>query len=333
MVRKIDSLQYLRAFAALWVLLTHVLQTLHMRPGGIFFAGQWGVDIFFLLSGFIIYLTTKDHSSWKAFAIKRVFRIYPAYWLCLIVYVAYSVIYNGGGYEASTIIQNILMIPYSGPITYKSLAVGQAWSTCYEMYFYFLLAILLLCNMSKKRLLPIILILFVAFFILTRVHPSKGFLGYLYSLMGMPYVLFFCEGILIARFQEKIREVKIKKNILAIFSILSLLAYCFVLCRTYYLIASLIISPLFFIIVYKANEALPEKGIINTVMVRLGDISFSIYLVHLVVILFLFNQCGIVGFVPLLCTSLMITLVFSFLSYYMVEKKFIDLGKKLYAKL
>ena len=146
-------------------------------------------------------------------------------------------------------------------------------------------------------------------------------------------MLFFCEGVLIARFQEKIREIRIKKNTLAIVSILSLLAYCIVLCRTYYLLASLVISPLFFIIVYKANEVLPEKGIINTVMVRLGDISFSIYLVHLVVIQFLFNQCGIVGFVPLLCISLMITLAFSFLSYYIVEKKFIDLGKKMSAKL
>ena len=95
--KKIVSLQYLRAFAALWVMLTHVLQRLGIRPGGVTFAGQWGVDIFFLLSGFIIFLTTKDHSSWKIFALKRVCRIYPAYLVCLIVYTSYSIIFNGGG--------------------------------------------------------------------------------------------------------------------------------------------------------------------------------------------------------------------------------------------
>lgn len=94
---KIYSLQYLRAMAALWVLFTHVLQRLEIRPNDVFFAGQWGVDIFFLLSGFIIYLTTKDGSSWKSFAVKRVFRIYPAYWIALAVYIYYSVVYNGGG--------------------------------------------------------------------------------------------------------------------------------------------------------------------------------------------------------------------------------------------
>ena len=158
MNNKIYSLQYLRAFAALWVLLTHVLQELGIRPNGVLFAGQWGVDIFFLLSGFIIYLTTRDHSSWKAFAIKRVFRIYPAYWLCLIIYISYSAIYNRGGYNCLNIIQNVLMIPFSEPIGYSSLIVGQAWSTCYEMYFYFLLAALLVFGFSKKWLLPLILL-------------------------------------------------------------------------------------------------------------------------------------------------------------------------------
>ena len=69
-MQKIYSLQYLRAFAAIGVLLTHVLQLCEARPNGVFWAGQWGVDIFFLLSGFIIYLTTREKSSWVYFSIK-----------------------------------------------------------------------------------------------------------------------------------------------------------------------------------------------------------------------------------------------------------------------
>ncbi|MBQ5473995.1 MAG: acyltransferase [Lachnospiraceae bacterium] len=333
MNNKIYSLQYLRAFAALWVLLTHVLQELGIRPNGVLFAGQWGVDIFFLLSGFIIYLTTRDHSSWKAFAIKRVFRIYPAYWLCLIIYISYSAIYNRGGYNCLNIIQNVLMIPFSEPIGYSSLIVGQAWSTCYEMYFYFLLAALLVFGFSKKWLLPLILILFFLGYALSRFLPMDGFVGYIYSLIGKHHVLFFCEGIIIARFHEWIRDFKIKKSLLIVISIISLLFYCFILCQQYGFVISFLASPLFFIIVYKANEILPEKGMVNKVMVTLGDISFSIYLIHLVVIRFLLNQFGIDDFVLLLCTSLILTLAFSLLSYYMIEKRFMDLGKKLSAHL
>lgn len=90
-MQKIYSLQYLRAFAALWVLLTHVLQQCDVRPHGVFWAGQWGVDVFFLLSGFIIYLTTKEGSCWVNFSIKRIFRIYPAYLFILVLYMLYGI--------------------------------------------------------------------------------------------------------------------------------------------------------------------------------------------------------------------------------------------------
>lgn len=333
-VRKIDSLQYLRAFAAIWVLLTHVLQRLDIKPRGVFFSGQWGVDIFFLLSGFIIYLTTRDHSSWKVFAIKRVFRIFPAYLLCLVVYILYSIFYNNiEGYSFLTIVQNVLMIPFSGPIGYNSLIVGQAWSTCYEMYFYFLLALLLLFHVSKKWLLPSILVLFVTFFTLMRIYPSNGFVGYLYSLMGTQHVLFFCEGIIIARFVDVAQRVKISKGFLYSISFIALVVYFYILCNTYNFILSLFISPLFFIIVYKINEVLPGKGIVNAIMVKLGDVSFSIYLIHSVVIRFLLNQRHFDSFILLLFTTISITILLSLISYRFVEKKFIDLGKSISNKL
>lgn len=221
------------------------------------------------------------------------------------------------------------MIPCSGPITYKSLIVGQAWSTCYEMYFYFLLAVLLIVGISKKWLLPLILLLFAIGFALIRICPSNGFLGYIFSLIGAQHVLFFCEGILIARYHESILRFQIKNQFLIGLTILASVLYIFILCHSYSYILSLVISPIFFVVVYKANEFLPNKGIMNTVMVRLGDISFSIYLIHLVVILFLKNQCGIKSFGLLLLCSLTATIIFSLLSYYLIEKKFIDLGKKI----
>ena len=155
-----------------------------------------------------------------------------------------------------------------------------------------------------------------------------GFVGYIYSLIGRYHVLFFCEGIIIARFHEWIRDLRIKKSLLIVISIISLLFYCCLLCQQYGFVISFLASPLFFIIVYKANEILPEKGMVNKVMVTLGDISFSIYLIHFVVIRFLLNQCGIDGFIPLLCGTLAVTIGLSLLSYYLVEKKFVDLGKR-----
>ncbi len=333
MGNKIYSLQYLRAFAALWVLFTHVLQRLDIQPNGVFFAGQWGVDIFFLLSGFIIYLTTKDFSSWKIFAIKRIFRIYPAYLLCLILYTLYKIIYNGEEYSALTVVQNILMIPFSDPIGYKSLIVGQAWSTCYELYFYTLLTLLLLLGITKKRLLPIILFLFVIGFGLNRIYPMKGFVGYLYSLIGARHIFFFCEGIIIALLNEKIQNIIIGRKVLRTIALLALFAYVAILCSGYNFYFSLLISPLMFCVAYKANEVIIAKGLIHRILLALGDASFSIYLIHSVVIRFLLNQCQINNFSLLLCCTLVVTIVLSLVSYHLVEKKFIALGKKLSLKV
>lgn len=298
-----------------------------------FLAGQWGVDIFFLLSGFIIYLTTKDYSSWKAFTIKRIFRIYPAYLLCLIIYATYRIVYDGEVYDALTVIQNIIMIPFSGPIGYKSLIVGQAWSTCYELYFYTILTILLLLGIPKKRLLPIILVLFVIGFGLNRIHPMKGFVGYLYSLIGAHHIFFFCEGIVIALLNDKIQNIKIGRSALITISLLALFTYAAILCSRYNFFFSLLISPLVFCIVYKANEVLTGKGPIHRILLALGDASFSIYLIHSVVIRFLLNQCHINSFTMLLCSTLAVTIMLSLLSYHLIEKRFIALGRKLSLKV
>ena len=225
------------------------------------------------------------------------------------------------------------MVPLHGPIGFKSLIVGQAWSTCYELYFYALLSILLFLGISKKRLLSVILVLFVIGLGFHRFFPMKGFVGYLYSLIGSRHVFFFCEGIVIALLNDKIKNIKIERTVLKIVSLLILFTYVAVLCTRYRSYFSLLISPLIFCIVYKANEVLIGKGLVHSVLLALGNASFSIYLIHSVVIRFLLNQCHFNSFALLLCSTLVVTIALSLLSYHLVEKKFIDLGRKLSLKV
>lgn len=88
-----------------------------------------------------------------------------------------------------------------------------------------------------------------------------------------------------------------------------------------------------FCIVYKANEVLTGKGLIHNVMLTMGNASFSIYLIHSVVIRFLLNQCYLNSFSLLLLVSFGITIVLSLLSYNLVEKRFIEFGKELSSKV
>lgn len=83
---KLNSLQILRAFAAISVLFTHVFQRTNYKPvGDYLLSGQYGVDLFFILSGFLIYLTVKESTSTLQCVRKRVFRIYPLYILHILI--------------------------------------------------------------------------------------------------------------------------------------------------------------------------------------------------------------------------------------------------------
>jgi exopolysaccharide production protein ExoZ len=143
---KLNSLQILRALAALLVLLFHgqgvVKQVFHGNYFNQYFSmGKCGVDIFFVLSGFIIFYTNHKligkPSSFLGFIKKRLIRIYPIYWIVtLAILPAYLFVPSfGQGDELQTnvIIPSFLLVPgYRAPI----LVAG--WTLIHELLFYLL---------------------------------------------------------------------------------------------------------------------------------------------------------------------------------------------------
>ena len=82
----IISIQILRAFAALLVVFHHARYQIQdfevFFHGGIWPFGQAGVDIFFVISGFIMWVTTHDRRTTPLrFMTNRIVRIVPLYWL------------------------------------------------------------------------------------------------------------------------------------------------------------------------------------------------------------------------------------------------------------
>jgi exopolysaccharide production protein ExoZ len=85
---KLASVQYLRAVAALLVVAYHTNNMGLLRPHfTILGFGGYGVDLFFVISGFIITVTTARDTSPGVFFRKRLIRIVPLYWLVTFVYV------------------------------------------------------------------------------------------------------------------------------------------------------------------------------------------------------------------------------------------------------
>lgn len=137
------SIQAMRGIAALSVVCGHVISARPDMVGPELAEGALtilasGVDIFFVISGFIIATTAAaQHNAWD-FAFRRAVRIYPVYWTVLLVVVISSswIAFATGeppGLDAGTIFA----------WTYPSWYLGAAWTLAFELHFYAVVAVIL----------------------------------------------------------------------------------------------------------------------------------------------------------------------------------------------
>lgn len=130
---RLDSIQLLRALAATAVVVFHI---------PLFRNGAWGVDIFFVISGFIIALVTEKSS--RHFLAKRVIRVVPLYWLGTFgvfgVALLLPNLLDNTTADLAGLIQSLLFIPYlKGEYVQPLLYLG--WTLNFEMFFYALFAL------------------------------------------------------------------------------------------------------------------------------------------------------------------------------------------------
>ena len=152
--RQFLSIQYLRAFAALGVVLYHVSPAEHP-----IMVGNAGVDIFFVISGFIMWnITAERPTSPSAFLKNRLIRIAPLYWLITTLLVAGAVafpkLFPSLKIDIPYVIGSLLFVPMRPP---GSLETGpiwpvlvQGWTLSCEMFFYFLFSMCLFLRPSWR---------------------------------------------------------------------------------------------------------------------------------------------------------------------------------------
>lgn len=141
-MRKLLGLQYLRGLAAIAVVLFHAAG----RSGMNFHAGEAGVDLFFLLSGFLMVAISGPDTRPLAFLADRIRRIVPVYWIAtsVMLLAALAGAFPKVQLEAPHVIASYLFIPWTSPSNgnvWPLLVPG--WTLNFEMGFYLLFAALL----------------------------------------------------------------------------------------------------------------------------------------------------------------------------------------------
>ncbi|MBY3046385.1 acyltransferase family protein [Rhizobium leguminosarum] len=196
------QLQYLRAIAALMVVYFHaVLQLAKVNPAidaTAFIYGETGVDIFFVLSGFVMWLTTSGRAmSPIDFARRRIKRIVPLYWLATlfsatVALVAPSLL-KSTVFDLPHLIASLFFLPWSNPADPSTITpvVVPGWTLNYEMFFYFVFALLL--PLQEVRRIPAMFAVFAVILIACRLLPETTVTLF----YGEPIMLEFLAGVVL----------------------------------------------------------------------------------------------------------------------------------------
>lgn len=284
-MRRLELLDYGRFFAAVIVVLFHytfngiangkIDSIVHIIPLIDFTKyGYLGVELFFMISGFVILHSAKNRTP-AQFAVSRAVRLYPSYWFA-VVFTSIFAVYWGGDlmsvYPTQVIVNFTLLQNYLG----VGHVDGVYWTLVYEIKFYVLVFVLLIVGLQKHLNLIFILwpVAMLGAFITGYDHlPYLG--GYFY---------YFSAGALFAILQTD----KSPKNILAT-------AISFLLCLMYstskvsiktettgvyfseFIVGLLIICFFVFFIFQNSNKAQLLKLPFSK---TLGALTYPVYLVH-----------------------------------------------------
>jgi exopolysaccharide production protein ExoZ len=159
----IVSLQLLRAIAATLVVFGHAQREAEQMSGAfqrIHFPWGFGVDIFFVISGFImVYTSAKLFAAPggpRQFITRRLVRIAPLYWVFSLAMLAAVLVLsdqlNSAEFEITNAVASFLFLPSAAPDGQIHPLLEVGWTLNYEMFFYALFAIALLLPIKQGLL-------------------------------------------------------------------------------------------------------------------------------------------------------------------------------------
>lgn len=311
----IPALTGLRFIAAIWVVVFHIRGSLYTEfpwlssIAPVLNYGSLGVDLFYVLSGFVIALSYTENLGrrWRSsasgrFIWARLARIWPAYAVTLMVAAVWHGALLGSGrdpvpvedYSAASFVRQLtLVVVWTEPDTDRLTWNGPAWSVSVEWlaYLFFPLLALLLFRLARLASLRVLLVLLVGS--LSPLIVLGAAFGHQYA----PYFWMiriasgFLAGALLLLIVRRLRVTMTSRrestaSALALLSIAAFVVGCYVLDAT----GRAHLTPALMVLVVPliGGLALGRSHVVRFLaskpLVLGGSISYSVYLVHMLVI-------------------------------------------------
>lgn len=327
-----DSIQTLRGIAALFVVLEHV-RFLN--------CGAFGVDIFFCISGFMIMFST--HKSTEGFLRKRLIRILPLYYLMTIgtflLLILFPSMFEQSQANPAFLVKSLLFIPFDigGGVLQPLMRIG--WTVNCEMFFYLLFFIALHISHKYRALISGAFIgIIVLLAQILPINPDS------LTFYGNPIMLEFILGMIIYYVIRGIYELHCRKALPRTLLPLSLIGFI----GTFILL--LVTKPNINILGFRRFLVWGLPGMLLVLCaflaglyltmprfsVQLGNMSFSLYLIHYYPIMLLdrvvfdFSTCTTFSLFGVV-VSVIICIVATYIVWYVIEKKLTLYLRKLVA--
>jgi len=322
MANRFESIDTLRFIAAYSVCFAHLIPITNTNLIiSEFFLGKFGVVIFFMISGYLIPSSIKiEKNGLKKFWVSRFFRLYPMYWISILIAITLM------NFDKNTILFNLTM--FQSLFGYKDI-LGVYWTLIIEMFFYIFCSILLILKILHK---PNFIFLSTIGFVFISIIIS--FLRYKTE-KALPLAVPLLMTVMMIGYNLKLYEKKIvKKNHVIFLNIVFFISLPFICYYGYSIkdnltgdsieyITSYTLGIFTFYFFYK------YKISINTIS-KLGTHTYSAYLIHPLIITIIIitdfkSQSNFLIYFTYFSSIVLLSYVF----FKLIEKPFIDIGKSI----
>ena len=292
-IKQLNGIQYLRGLAALLVVAEHANLVIGLpkyfdkQPIAFeFYGGPAGVDLFFVVSGFIIAYITLEPSSLKPragigdFLWRRFARIVPFLWLCVAAYAALRFVGRDGSFELAPYLRAVTLFPI-GPLN-----PSQAWTLRHEFLFYLVFAAAFWRSGPRLVLVGAWMLSPILFFsIFGSAPPTTGYelLGFVFNRLNLLFGFGFLVSLAYLR-RPQWFDGSLSNGMPILTGLCSLYLALFILISYTHLDTADVLlagagASLILCVALRVRAG-PEPGLFDRAGHALGDASYAIYLTH-----------------------------------------------------
>ncbi len=289
-----------------------------------FWASHYGVDLFFLLSGFLIYkIISRKDFSYLRFLRDRFTRLYPAFLLAVVVHLIYMAKFWHQTFDWSTIASNVFLLHGISEWGIQAIII-PTWSLTYEWLFYLVFPGVLLLRKARSRIscwhLGIFALLLLAFVVLVGSHYVRFF-------------MFLLGATLACLSGESLRKIALRLPDWLVITVYMVGNLIFVADQTWYrFIPVYLFTSAALVIKIAYGDGVLHRAFCWQPLRHIGNVSYSFYLFHGLAIIVVCDHIGphigglpdIARLLVLLIGSFALSSLAAMVSYELLEKPYFE---------